>query len=578
MFDYPVYRNFMNFMIKTPNLPRMLVALLMGLGSSFSALAAESVVTAAPVKEFTRETMFGLLVGEIAAQYGDLQLASSAYAEMANKTRDPLVAQRAFELLMAARQYPKAADAARLWAQVDPASVPAQEMNVALLLASGKTQEAQAAFAAHLVAHPERAAPLFLQLESWLDQLPNKTAPHLPIAEQFSLSAKTLPEANYAIAAAALNDGKPSSGLPAIEVALKKRSNWPEAALIKGGLLQIQSPAQALLWLEQWQKKQGVHPLTNSYLARLYLAENKIADAKKAFAQQIKIAPRDSYSPYVSGLLARDEDNHVAAVMYLEMALTRGYQEPDAARYYLADSQAEQKKLALALQNWDAINSDKWTLRALARSSNLRAKNGEADRALKQIQEARLRKDSPELWRMQADVLRESARLPDAYVALGEGLKQFAGDEELLYGRAMLGDQLGKYAEAEEDLKLVLSKSPEDAAALNALGYMLAERTDRLTEAAALIEKAHKLKPEDPFILDSLGWVYVRQGKLIEGLVPLQKAYAARPDPEIAAHLVENLWRLGRKDEAQNLWASANQKNPGHEALNKVQRALLGAP
>lgn len=85
----------MNFMIKTPNLPRMLVALLMGLGSSFSALAAESVVTAAPVKEFTRETMFGLLVGEIAAQYGDLQLASSAYAEMANKTRDPLVAQRA---------------------------------------------------------------------------------------------------------------------------------------------------------------------------------------------------------------------------------------------------------------------------------------------------------------------------------------------------------------------------------------------------------------------------------------------------------------------------------------------------
>lgn len=578
MFDFLVYQNLMNFMIKTTPLQQILVALFIGWGSSYSALAADSVVAPPPAKEFTRETMFGLLVGEIAAQYGDLQLASSAYAEMASKTRDPSVAQRAFELLMAAQQYPKAAETARLWAQLDPASIPAQEMNVALLLASGKTQDAQAAFAAHVVAHPERAAPLFLQLESWLDQLPNKTTPHLPIAEQFSLSAKTLPEANYAIAAAALNDGKPSSGLSAIEAALKKRGNWPEAALVKGGLLQIQSPEQASAWLVQWQKKHGVQPLTNAYLARLYLAENKAAEAKKAFAQQIKIAPRDAYAPYVSGLLARDENNHVAAATYFEMALTRGYQEPDAVRYYLADSQAEQKQVALALQNLDAISSDKWALRALARSSYLRAKNGQLEPALKRIHEARQRKDSPELWRMEADALRESARVPDAYAALDEGLKHFAGDEDLLYGRAMLGDQLGKYAEAEQDLKLVLSKSPEDAAALNALGYMLAERTDRLAEAAGLIEKAHNLKPEDPFILDSLGWVYVRQGKLAEGLLPLQKAYASRPDPEIAAHLVENLWRLGRKDEANKLWNNANQQNPGHEALNKVQRTLLGAP
>lgn len=570
----------MNLMMKPTSFRKTLVALSLGLSTSLSCFAAEKTPAATnlPNQEFTRETMLGLLVGEMAANMGNLPLASSAYTEMANKTRDPRVAQRAFELSMAAQKLPLAAESVRLWAQLDPNSSSAQEMNVALLLATDKADEAVAAFNKHVKTHPERTAPLFLQLNNWFEYLPNKNSSHLALAERFAQSFKTLPEANYAIAAAALNDGKATPGLAAIEVALKTRPSWPEASLIKAGLLQIESATKAMDWLASWQKKHGEHAVTNGYLARLYLSENKVAEAKVAYAQQIKIAPRDTNAPYVSGLIAREQNNHAAAIPYFEMALERGHQDRDSVRFYLADSQVEQKQIPAALENFDAISGDKWAMRALTRSSILRAKNGQAEQALKRIHTFRKIKDSPDLWRIEGEVFRETGKLPEAYATLSQGLKNFTDNDDLLYGRSMIADLLGKYAEAESDLKIVLAKNPEDPSALNALGYMLADRTERLDEAAVLIEKAHKLKPEDPFILDSLGWLYVRQGKLAEGLVRLQKAYATQPDPEIAAHLVENLWRLGRKDEAQKLWASANELNPSHAALAKVQRTVLAAP
>jgi tetratricopeptide (TPR) repeat protein len=113
---------------------------------------------------------------------------------------------------------------------------------------------------------------------------------------------------------------------------------------------------------------------------------------------------------------------------------------------------------------------------------------------------------------------------------------------------------------------------PDYAHAYNALGYTLAEKTDRLVEAKHLIEKAHKLSPDDPFIVDSLGWVNYRMGMVQEALKHLQSAYSARPDPEIAAHLGEVLWRSGQRDEAQKIWRAALSENPNHETLIAVMQ------
>jgi tetratricopeptide (TPR) repeat protein len=122
----------------------------------------------------------------------------------------------------------------------------------------------------------------------------------------------------------------------------------------------------------------------------------------------------------------------------------------------------------------------------------------------------------------------------------------------------------------EADLRRVIKMKPDYAHAYNALGYTLADRTTRLEEARELIEKAHKLSPDDPFILDSLGWVHHRLGNTGEALAHLQKAYSARPDPEIAAHLGEVLWKSGQRDEAQKIWRAALTDNPNHETLLAV--------
>jgi tetratricopeptide (TPR) repeat protein len=136
----------------------------------------------------------------------------------------------------------------------------------------------------------------------------------------------------------------------------------------------------------------------------------------------------------------------------------------------------------------------------------------------------------------------------------------------------MAAERVDKLDVLEADLKRVIKMKPDYAHAYNALGYTLAEKTDRLAEARDFIEKAYRLSPEDPFILDSLGWLHYRLGNVEEALKHLHLAYTSRPDPEIAAHLGEALWRSGQQDEARKIWRAALTENPNHETLLAVMQ------
>jgi tetratricopeptide (TPR) repeat protein len=141
---------------------------------------------------------------------------------------------------------------------------------------------------------------------------------------------------------------------------------------------------------------------------------------------------------------------------------------------------------------------------------------------------------------------------------------------ELLYDRAMAAERIDRLDVLEADLRRVIKMKPDYAHAYNALGYTLADKTKRFAEAKDLIEKAYKLSPDDPFILDSLGWVYFRMGNMNEAIKNLQTAYGQRPDPEIAAHYGEVPWSAGNRDEARKIWNAALSENPNHESLLAV--------
>jgi tetratricopeptide (TPR) repeat protein len=178
------------------------------------------------------------------------------------------------------------------------------------------------------------------------------------------------------------------------------------------------------------------------------------------------------------------------------------------------------------------------------------------------------------LIQAQAELLRDSKQHAAAFEVLSDGLKRFPDSADLLYDRAMVAEKLDKLDVLEADLRRVIGLRPDDAQAYNALGYTLADRTNRLAEAVTLLDKALVLAPQDPFILDSVGWAQYRSGNLARAQEFLERAYKARPDPEIAAHLGEVLWARGQREAAGMLWQTGLQSHPQNELLLETLRRL----
>ncbi|MDD4881254.1 MAG: tetratricopeptide repeat protein, partial [Gallionellaceae bacterium] len=157
-----------------------------------------------------------------------------------------------------------------------------------------------------------------------------------------------------------------------------------------------------------------------------------------------------------------------------------------------------------------------------------------------------------------------------AYAVLSLALAQAPDAGDLLYDRAMIAERLGKLDVTEADLRRLIKLEPGHAHAYNALGYTLVDRTPRLEEGIALLDKALKLSPDDPFILDSMGWAQFKAGRLAEAAAYLKRAYDLRPDPEIAAHLGETLWAAGQHDEARKVWQGSLREHPDNDVLKET--------
>jgi len=249
-----------------------------------------------------------------------------------------------------------------------------------------------------------------------------------------------------------------------------------------------------------------------------------------------------------------------------------------AVQAYLMLAQiAEQTgRLDVAQSYLNRIDSPQEALRVQMRQAAILARQGQMEQALQLVRNA------PEL---QADdarnklsfavqLLRDYRMFAQAYQLLGDALPQFDQDVDLIYEQAMLAEKLGKLAEMEQLLRSVIALKPDYHQAYNALGYALADRMVRLPEARTLVKKALEFAPDDPFIVDSLGWVEFRSGNLELALHLLQGAYKARPDAEIAAHMGEVLWSMQRVEQARSIWNEGLALNPENETLLETMRRL----
>ena len=272
---------------------------------------------------------------------------------------------------------------------------------------------------------------------------------------------------------------------------------------------------------------------------------------------------------YPVAMLALQQGDAATGRALLEKLLKSDFPDKSTIHFFLGQLDEEQKKPEAALAHFRQVTAGDQYVAARARAAQILLQQGKPDEARELLHATRggSATEQAQLAIAEAQLLREAGRRDDGYAVLEAALAKYPDNPELLYETALTAERQGKPEVMEKHLRQLLKLKPDHAHALNALGYSLAERNIRLAEAQDLITRALALAPQDPFIMDSMGWVQFRQGKLPEALKTLETAYGIKADPEIAAHLGEVLWTMGRKDDAARLLKDAAKKYPDNDVL-----------
>ena len=535
---------------------------------------AKSVLASA--NEAPEEFLYEYLLSEIASQRGQVPRAFRTILELAQRTGDPRLARRAVEIAFQAGQMDDAREATVLWLELEPGAPIARQ--VLGRMAGNDLEASQAAFSRWLVA-PGKAPVLFLQAPALYSRFADK-AKNLAAVRELAKPYPRIPEAHYAVAQSALFAGENAAALVAVDEALRLKPGWSQAVILKAQILrEAKSDSAELNALNYLQNFLKSHPGANDVrliYARLLVAQKSYLSAREEFRKidldnSQKKTP-DPESSYAIALISQQIEDYAEAEKQFLRTLDAKPRDSNPVFFNLG-LVAEAKKDNDAAIGWfRRVGAGEYFVTAKLRTASLLSKRDGIESGRKYLRDAQIAEDeSPEIRTQlilaEAQLLRDAKAFREAFQLLDEAVNQTPNSAELLYDRAMVAEKINKLDVLEADLTRVIELKPDYAHAYNALGYTLAERNKRLDEAYELIQKAVKLAPDDPFIQDSLGWVQFRMSRIDDALATLKKAYKARRDPEIAAHLGEVLWAAGQREEAQKIWRAALLESPGHDAL-----------
>ncbi len=525
---------------------------------------------ALPRQPLTPDILFKFLVAEVAAQRGEIGVAESTYLDLARQTRDPRIARRATEVSMFAHDQAGALEAARLWAAAEPDSDRARQTLVALLLNEGKADEAEPILRTLLKQDPANG---FMHLTAVMGKMRGSPA-GLALVERLAADYPSLPEARFAVAQAAAGAGRAEMAIAELQQADTLRPGWELAALLRAQILDQASHADALAFMRAFLAAHADAREMRLAYARALVSANHLDEARAEFTRLTTDFPRNAEVSFAAGLLSLQMGDADAARDLLTRTLEYHPRDPAAVHYYLGQTAEQMKQPDVAAAQYAQVQAGNYLVPARARQAALLAqagKLGEA-RALLKATHGENEAQNVRLIQAQAELLRDGKQYPAVFAVLSDGLRRHPDSADLLYDHAMAAEKLGKLDVLEADLRRVIVLRPNDAQAYNALGYTLADRTKRLSEAIALLDKALALAPDDPFILDSVGWAQYRAGNLARAQDYLGRAYKLRADPEIAAHLGEVMWARGQRDEAGKLWQNSLQTHPQNEVLLETLR------
>jgi len=533
--------------------------------------AAAAPVKAKPATALTEQLLYQFMLGEIAGQRGDLALANEAYADLAYKTHDPRVVRRAAELATYAHDMAKAAEMARLWVELEPGSARARQFLCTTLIGIDRLKEAKPHLKALMQMNDRPVGDAFLQLHGLLARYKDKVAV-LDLMKELAGAYPAVPEAHLVVAQSALNAGQQALAIAELDEALRLNPGWETAALVKGQALAGTGDEAVLAYWKAFNEKNPGAERVRLARAKVLAKVGRYGEARQEFDALIANAPDNPELRFAVGLLAMQMNDLDAAERYLTQTLERGFPDEDLVRGYLAQVNEGRQRYEKALAWYLKVEPGEHYFQARLKAAVVLGKLARVDegRALLRPLETTSDAEKFQIVQAEAQLLREAGRYDDAFGVLSQALAQTPDAGDLLYDRAMIAERLGKLDVTEADLRHLIKLEPGHAHAYNALGYTLVDRTNRLEEGIALLDKALKLSPEDPFILDSMGWAQFKAGRLPEAAAYLKRAYNQRPDPEIAAHLGETLWAAGQRDEARKVWQGSLREHPDNDVLKET--------
>jgi tetratricopeptide (TPR) repeat protein len=522
-----------------------------------------------PVANFEKDALYQLLVAEMAGYRGDYDLALKKYMEMASETRDPGVAARATRLASFLKNDDVTLEAALIWVEVEPDNLDAQRHSANQLIKRGNLEAAMV----HMAAIREMGGPsnfdIFAYHSNELDA--EGRAGLLAAIDRMLQTYPGDAQLRFSQAVLLEQSGRLDEALAIAEDLLVDEQNANVVILKVNLVKRLQSNEVAVGYLgEQLAVGEDNRRLRLIY-ARLLFEVDRLDDARQQYEAILQQSPTDGDILFALALIALEQQDTDMAESYLQL-MVRWNRRAGEAHFYLGNIAEQRDDVVTAIREYRQAGQGYEYLPSQARLATLMMDQGLLFDASRYLANERVKypERHDQLIMVEAQLLSDRGIEDALFALLDNSLEADPKNIDLLYFRAMSGERFGSLDILERDLSAIVKIDPNNADAMNALGYTLADKTERYEEALVLIERALVIKPDEAAYIDSLGWVQYRLKNFDEAIIQLRRALFLFNNDEVAAHLGEVLWVIGEEDEARQIWGEALEMAPESDILKRV--------
>ena len=523
------------------------------------------------------DASYSLMVAEIALNMGDTALAIKHYLELAKSQDNPDIAERAVRVAVYGQNLEAAIEAAQRWIELDPKRIEARQVIAAIYIRQDKIPEAFN-YVNDLIQSSELDdEQLFTPLLGILAREKNANTV-LAVTQRLAKENPSRAYAQYLHGMLAAQNGRSEEALKYLDRSIALADIEGVHSARARVLLRLGRSDEAVVSLEKAVRENPDDQNMRLTYARLLVDVKEYEKARIEFEKLHRASPEDAELLFTLGLLSLESQRLDDAEKYM-MMLVRLKQREGEAQYYLGRIYENRKQYDAAIEWYEQVHVGEYKFDARLRIADMLGISGRIDEAIDHLDTMLKGSQSDgslvRIYIGKGELLRSVRRYEEAMNVFNTALEIVPGNSDLLYSRALVAEKLGRIDQLEADILTILKTEPDNAHALNALGFTLADQTDRYEEAYVYIKRAIEIMPDDAAIIDSWGWVHYRLGDYEKAISLLRKALSYFNDAEIAAHLGEVLWVSGNREEATSIWKEALDKSPDDPLLLEVMQRFI---